>query len=144
MADMSEHPNAALVRPAWTAWAAGDESLLPSIWAADAVYHAPGNNRLFTGEHVGRDAVIAMLARTRPSVDSYECELVDVLGSDDHVTAWLQVTAHKGAAKIEYRNLITMRMRDGLVTEAWGNYSPQAETDRFQALPRGEGADVGG
>jgi len=53
---MADHPNAALLRKGYDAFAKGDTATLTDLFSEDVVWHLPGRN-LISGEHKGRDAV---------------------------------------------------------------------------------------
>ena len=57
---MSEHPNAARAREGFERFVQGDLPALLDLFADDAVWHVPGSMAL-SGEHRGRDAIIAFL-----------------------------------------------------------------------------------
>ena len=59
---MSEHPNAARAREGFERFE-GDLPALLDLFADDAVWHVPGS-RALSGEHRGRDAIIAFLRGT--------------------------------------------------------------------------------
>jgi hypothetical protein len=59
---MAQHPNQALVRRGFQAFNDGDMQTLIELIADDAVQVVPGNSML-SGEHKGREAILAMYAR---------------------------------------------------------------------------------
>jgi len=56
---MAEHPDAAVVRRACTAFQQGDLDTLSTLVTADVVQHVPGDNML-AGHHKGRDACMQL------------------------------------------------------------------------------------
>ncbi|RNG27406.1 nuclear transport factor 2 family protein [Streptomyces botrytidirepellens] len=56
---MAEHPDAAVVRRACTAFQQGDLDTLSTLVTADLVQHVPGDNML-SGHHKGRDACMQL------------------------------------------------------------------------------------
>ena len=59
---MADHPNADLIRRAYAAFQQGDLDTVRSLFDADIVWHAPGNNQL-SGDHSGVDNVLALFGR---------------------------------------------------------------------------------
>ena len=61
---MSEHPNVALVRRGYEAFANGDAETLAELIAEDAVWHVGGRN-LFTDTYRGREAIFTYFRKLR-------------------------------------------------------------------------------
>ncbi|WP_262703460.1 MULTISPECIES: nuclear transport factor 2 family protein [Streptomyces] len=56
---MGEHPDAAVVRRACTAFQEGDLDTLSTLLTADVMQHVPGDN-MISGHHKGRDACMRL------------------------------------------------------------------------------------
>src|SRR5690242_6759486 len=59
---MAEHPDVALVRRGYAAFAAGDMTTLSELLAEDARQYQPGSGAI-SGEYRGRDGILAFYAR---------------------------------------------------------------------------------
>jgi uncharacterized protein len=59
---LAEHPNAALIRRLFQAFAERDFATAQSIIAEDAVWHFPGTRGALAGEHRGHEAIFRFLA----------------------------------------------------------------------------------
>lgn len=84
---MSEHPNATRAREGFERFVQGDLAALLDLFAADAVWLVPGSMAL-SGEHRGRDAIIAFLRGTAELTGgTYRVELLWTVADDDHLVA---------------------------------------------------------
>ncbi|OKK19818.1 SnoaL-like polyketide cyclase [Streptomyces sp. CB00455] len=59
---MSEHPDCALVRRGYEAFAKGDMETLGRLMTADVIHHVPGSGPM-SGHHKGREAVLDLYRR---------------------------------------------------------------------------------
>ena len=94
---MNEHPNAAIVRSAYEAFATGDGAALAALLDDDITWHesTPG----FEGDYRGRDQALALLGRVVQEMEGMKMSPVhDVLASDDHVVVLHELTARATAA----------------------------------------------
>src|SRR5262249_24668448 len=80
---MSAQEDAELVRRGYDAFIAGDMEWMNEHLHENIVWHVPGDNR-FSGDHRGREAVLALFANL-VSVVVPEFDIHDVVASDDHV-----------------------------------------------------------
>jgi hypothetical protein len=84
---VSEHPNAARAREGFARFVQGDLPALLDLFADDAVWHVPGSMAL-SGEHRGRDAIIAFLRGTAELTGgTYRVELLWTVADGDHLVA---------------------------------------------------------
>jgi ketosteroid isomerase-like protein len=128
---MAEHPNTALLRRGYDAYAKGDMATLTEMLSADVVWHAPGNNP-FSGEHRGRDAVFAMFARTAAlSGGTHRIELHDVLANDEHAVALIRETASRQGKELDLLETAVYHISNGKATEAWAFLYDQRASDEF-------------
>src|SRR3989304_193111 len=89
---MAEHPNAALIRAGYQAFAAGDMGKVGELFSPDIVWHAPGSNPL-SGDQVGAEAVFANFGKLfELTAGTFGQEIHDVVANADHVvvlvTGW--------------------------------------------------------
>ena len=81
---MPDHPNAALLRKGYEAFARGDIAALTDMFAEDMVWHLSGDN-LISGEHKGRDAVFAVFAKTMELTGgTFKIDLHDIVANVYH------------------------------------------------------------
>jgi uncharacterized protein len=130
---MAATADAARIRDGYAAFNRGDVDALIALFAEDIVWHFPGTSKL-AGEHVGRDATLAMLGEYgAASGGTLQANLIDVMASDDHVTGWGRDTAATNGRTLDINSVVVFTMRDGKVTEALHVVDDQAALDAFLA-----------
>ncbi|TET99249.1 MAG: nuclear transport factor 2 family protein [Dehalococcoidia bacterium] len=128
---MPEHPNVALLRRGYEAFAKGDMATLTELFSEDTVWHEPGNNPL-SGEQRGREAVFAMFGRTAQlSGGTYRVELHDVLANDEHAVALSRMTGTRQGKETNSVAVQVYHMRNEKITEAWNFFQDQRAYDEF-------------
>jgi ketosteroid isomerase-like protein len=133
MAGMGATENADRIRQGYAAFNRGDVDALVDLFAEDLVWHFPGTSKL-AGDHVGRDACLAMLGEySAASGGTLRADLVDVMASDEHVTGWARDTAEAGGRTLDTDSVVVFTMRDGKVTEARHLVGDPASLDAFLA-----------
>jgi uncharacterized protein (TIGR02246 family) len=127
-----EHPNAALIRRLYSAWAAGDMATVRECFAPDAVWHVPGRS-LIAGDHRGWEAIARdFYGRLRELTDgSFKAELTDVLADDRVGVALQHATGTRGERRLDIGACQVMRLRDGKIVEVRSHYSDQYALDAF-------------
>jgi ketosteroid isomerase-like protein len=79
--------NVALIRRGFEAFNTGDVATLSEILATDCVQHMAGNNR-FTGDHKGRDNILAMYGEMAQLTDgTMQAVLSDVYATEHGAVA---------------------------------------------------------
>jgi len=127
---MTEHPNAAAARRSYEAWNSGDLDVIREYFTDDAVLHLAGNNAM-SGAYRGRDAVMDAIARDIQGWGPH-AEGETILGSDDHVIVFCQVTSERDGKTLDVvlAQAITFNA-EGKVTEAWFLPNDQRAYDQF-------------
>ena len=128
---MAEHPNAALLRKGYEAFARGDIAALTDMFAEDMVWHVPGNN-LISGEHKGRDAVFAVFAKTMELTGgTFKIDLHDIVANDEHTVSLSRASASRQGKQLDLRGADIYHIRNGKVTEWWSFVEDQRLDDEF-------------
>ena len=129
---MAEHPNVALLRRGYEAFAKGDMATLTELWSEDAVWHAGSGNNPLAGDHMGRDAVFAAFAKVAElSGGTFRIELHDVLANDEHAVAMTRNTGNRQGKQLDSLDVALYHIRNGRVTEAWAFSQDQRAEDEF-------------
>jgi ketosteroid isomerase-like protein len=128
---MAEHPNAALLRKGYEAFARGDIAALTDMFAEDMVWHVPGNN-LISGEHKGRDAVFAVFAKTMELTGgTFKIDLHDIVANDEHTVSLSRASASRQGKQLDLRGVDIYHIRNGKVKEMWSFSEDQHQDDEF-------------
>ncbi len=128
---MSEHPNAAIVRRGYDAFAAYDLEGIRDLFTDDAIFHIGGRNPL-TGRYTGKDAVLGLLADlVSRSGGTYKSEVHDILANDDHAAALTHETGQREGRTLDDNLVAVYHMRDGKVSEGWFHPGDTYADDEF-------------
>ena len=128
---MAEHPNVALIKRWYKAFAEGNyPPIIADLLAEDVVWHLPGRHPL-SGDHRGRDAVMAAILRFDELSASLQLEVHDVLASDEHAVALLRATGTREGKRYDGLEIDVFHIRGGRVTEFWSFSEDQRVTDEF-------------
>jgi uncharacterized protein len=127
-----EHPNAAIVRRMYQAFAVRDMQTLRELFADDAVWHLPGRSRI-SGDYRGADSIVNdFMARIGPlSGNTLKVELLDIAVGDDHAVAIQHATAAHEGRTLDVTACQVMRIRGGKIIEVQGHYSDLYAMDAF-------------
>jgi hypothetical protein len=125
------HPNEALVRNGYEAFAKGDMQTVNELFADDIVWHVPGKSQL-AGDYKGKDQVFDWFAKLiNLSGGTFQQEIHDVVANDDHAIVLATLSAEREGARLQDRNVHVLHVRDGKVTEFWGYAEDQYGDDEF-------------
>ena len=125
---MTEHPNAVTVRRSFEAWNSGRLDVIREYLSEDAVMHFAGNNAM-SGTYRGQDAVMDVLV-SQPGFPHAEMETI--LASDDHIIAFLNVTAERDGKTLDVVLAMPMKLNaEGKIREVWYLANDQRGYDEF-------------
>jgi ketosteroid isomerase-like protein len=127
----AEHPNVALTRQGYQAFAAGDMATLAELIADDCVWHVPGSHPM-AGDYRGRDAILGFFARLVDETGGQlQVELVDCMANDERTSSVTRATASRKGRTITMNETHLARLRDGRIVEFWEVPDDQAAADQF-------------
>lgn len=130
---MAEHPNAVVIRDGFEMFNRADIEGLTGLIAADAVQRMPGNN-VVSGEHKGRDAILAMYGKLgEMTAGTFRAVPEQVYANDDRVVVIYHGTAERGAKRLDTRRAIVFEMQGGKITGLDDISSDTAVDDDFFA-----------
>jgi uncharacterized protein len=134
---MTEHPNAALVRNGYQAFASADLKTIRAAFADTAQWESAGRNWL-VGRYSGPDAIIAYLqAVFAYSEGTYRTDVHDILANDERAVALQCLSASRSDGKtLDTNGAIVFDITDGKVTSvrAWP-WDLYAEDDFYGTEP---------
>lgn len=123
---MAEHPNVALIRDGYAAFARGDLAALSGFFDANVQWHE-GGRHVLSGEYLGIEAVFGLFGKLIEVTEgSLSLELHAVFADDEHGVALVTTRASRGGRSIVVNGAHVMHMRDGKVVEFW-----DASTDQY-------------
>ena len=130
---MSDHPNVALMRSLYDAFAARDVDALGALLAS-CIWHIPGEN-VIAGTYNGGEEIKWLFAKARGLTDDTLTFTVhDVVGEGEHVVGLDRVTAMRSDGRtIDQNRIVIGHVRDGALTEVWLNVEDQYAFDEFWA-----------
>lgn len=126
---MDPHPNVAIVRRAFEAYASGDLDALAEAFTDDVVWHVPGTNR-FSGLFAGLDVAMDRLRRMREADVETTLEVHDVVANDDHAVALVHLhVRNANGQRYDQQQVQVWHMREGRCHEYWAMNQDQAVLD---------------
>lgn len=129
---MAEHPNAALVRTGYEAFARGDMATLSELFASDVLWHEAGKGFALAGDYKGQEAVFTMFARLLELTQgNFAIRLEDCIADDRQAVAVHTVTARRGLRTYTAREAVVFHLLDGKVTDAWHTVPDVEAFDAF-------------
>jgi ketosteroid isomerase-like protein len=128
---MSAQEDAELVRRGYDAFIAGDMEFLNEHLHENVVWHAPGTN-LLSGDHTGREEVLAFFARS-VQVALPEFQIHDIVASDDHVVGLSTITWRRNDDQSTFEDHVAQvfHLDGGRVLEVWTMAEDLAGFDEF-------------
>jgi len=127
------HPNEELLRQGFEAFSKGDMETISGLLADDVVWHNPGRGPL-AGDHRGRDAVLAVLAKQMELTGgTFRVELHDVLANDEHGLVLSKATAEREGKTWADNGILVFHIKDRKASEVWLHPGDLYAADEFFA-----------
>jgi ketosteroid isomerase-like protein len=131
---MVEHSNEYLVRNLFDAFQRGDVVTIYASMAEDAVWHFPGRKGQLAGDHKGREAIFAFLAKPAALTGGFfTVELIDVLANDENAVAIYRAIGERDGRELNNPTCLRMRIEDGKIVEFWEFVWDVYQDDEFWA-----------
>jgi uncharacterized protein len=125
---------ARLINEFYAARARRDWVAVRELLAADVIWHEAGDED-YSGDHRGRDEVVALLQRLVDVTEgSFRLEPVDFIATAEHVATNVRWSADRGGTRVEGNDLAVYRIADGVIAGAWffpDGFDPDALTEVF-------------
>lgn len=131
---MSEHPNVALLRSGYAAFASGDLAILDALFADDVVWHVAGRSPL-AGVYKGKEQLFGGFfgALAERSGGTFTVDVDHIVADDEHAVAVVGHQASHLGRTLATRDVDTFTIRDGRIVEAWSTSFDPYESDEFWA-----------
>jgi uncharacterized protein len=110
--------NEAAIRRYCEAWSTGDVPTIIDCYHDDLVLHYFGRSPL-AGEHRGKAAALAVLARVQQLTSRRLLEIHDVLVSENHAGVLTREQLERDDRRLETRRVLVYHIRDGKLVEGW-------------------------
>jgi hypothetical protein len=105
--------NVALIKRGFEAFNKGDIKALSELLAKDCVQHMAGNNR-FSGDHKGRDNILAMYGEMAELTDgTMQAELTEVYASEHGAVALYAAKANRKGKTLNDKFALVFALVDG-------------------------------
>ena len=131
---MGEHPNVAKYREIHEMLQTGSFDAVFDALDDDVVWHQIGAETLH-----GKEAVKeSMSGMEEFGAGSFELDIHDVVGNDEHVVGLVETTLRMGDQSFTYRTAEIAHMKDGKVTERWAFSDDTERINRFFGSMGGE------
>jgi ketosteroid isomerase-like protein len=128
---MAEHPNVALLRKGYEAFATGDMETMASILSEDVVWHATGRN-VFSGDYKGVEETLTYFGKlVERTGGTFKADMHTVLADDDHAVGMHHDTAERDGKRLDVNEVLVMHVRDGKIFEAWELFTDPYAYDEF-------------
>jgi len=128
---MAEHPNVALLRKGYEAFAKGDLDTLRGLFADDIVWHSPGNN-ILSGDYKGHEEVFGFFGRiVQETGGKFSNDIHDVLANDEHAAVMVNVHAERNGKTLDAPAVHIFHVNGGKVGEFWAFGQDSNELDAF-------------
>ncbi|MEX2394357.1 MAG: nuclear transport factor 2 family protein [Actinomycetota bacterium] len=128
---MSEHPNAAIARESYEAFARGDLQTVGQNITDDVVWHVGGRSPV-AGDYKGQDEVFGLFGRLfELSEGTLKLDVHDILADDDHAVALVTMSADRNGKHLDMRSVHVMNIQEGRTREFWAFDEDQAADDAF-------------
>jgi ketosteroid isomerase-like protein len=115
VAEVEEHPNAALVKRACVAARKGDRATVEELFSDEAELYVPGKN-LLAGLYEGRDGVMDFYAKAKElSGGTLKAFLHDVVANDRHAFAIENFLASRNGRNLDSRDVTVYHVVDGRI-----------------------------
>jgi uncharacterized protein len=122
--------NTAIVRAYAQAWQDGDAATLVGFYHDEFVLHYFGQSQL-AGNHVGKPAALAALAKVQQLTNRKLITVHDVLAGPGHGAILAHEKWERDGRTLEVPRMFVYHLRDGKLSECWVYDDDQRAVDEF-------------
>lgn len=116
---MAEHPDVALIRGGYEAFAKGDMDAVSAVFADDIAWHIPGRNQL-AGDRTSKDEVFDLFGKLVELTDgTFHLEVHDIVGGDDHVVVLASEHGNRNGKTLGGNHCHVWHVSGGKAVEFW-------------------------
>jgi ketosteroid isomerase-like protein len=116
---MADHPDIALIKQGYEAFNKPDIEALSALIAEDAVQHMPEGSNQLTGDHKGRDSILAMYGRMAELTNGTFKAQPKLFATDGRGTVVVQhdYAGTRDGRDVGQSNCIIFRVEHGQIVE---------------------------
>jgi ketosteroid isomerase-like protein len=122
--------NARVVTAYARAWQDGDAATIVALYHDDITLHYFGQSPL-AGDHVGKPAALAVLAKVQELTNRKLVKVHDVLAGPGHGAILAHENWSKDGRELDVRRVLVYHIRDGKLSECWLYDDDQRAVDEF-------------
>ena len=130
MTDAQRDANEAAVRAYAEAWERGDAATLVGLYSDGFTLHYFGRSPL-AGDHAGKAAALATLAKVQQLTNRKLVEVHDVLAGAGHGAVMAKERWEREGKTLDVQRVLVYHVRDGLLDECWIFDDDQRAVDEF-------------
>jgi uncharacterized protein len=124
--------NLAVVQRYAMAWRSGDRAAIADCYHDDFTLHYFGDNP-FAGDHAGKRAALATLARFAERTNRRLISIVDVMAGPKRAAIIARESFERGGRTAELERILVYAIKDEKLHECWVYDGDRAVVDRFLA-----------
>lgn len=124
--------NLAVVQRYATAWRSGDRATIADCYHDDFTLHYFGDNP-FAGDHAGKRAALATLARFAERTSRRLISIVDVMAGPKRAAIIARETFEREGRTAEFERILVYAIKDEKLHECWVYDGDRTLIDRFLA-----------
>jgi ketosteroid isomerase-like protein len=127
-ATTGDHPNVALIKRYYEAYAKSDLATIREVLAPDIVWRIPGHHPL-SGTKRGPDEVVAFFNQLAKA--NFKAEVLFLGGNDEYVVDYHRGYSASGNAKLDILWCLVFRIRENKIVEVTNFAADQHAADAF-------------
>ena len=129
--EVVEHSPQEVLRDLFAALARCDLHALEELVSDDAIWHLPGNHA-FSGDHAGKDGILALAARMQEHTAELLLDVDEVVAANAHVAVVGNMWGDReGKILFGAGEVVVFRVEGAKVVEGWTYVFDTTELDRF-------------
>ena len=114
------------------AWRLGDRAAIADCYHDDFTLHYFGENP-FAGDHAGKQAALATLAKFAERTNRKLISIVDVMAGPQRAVIVARESFQRNGRRAEFERVLVYAIRDGKLHECWVHDGDRAVVDLFLA-----------
>jgi uncharacterized protein len=127
---MGREEDEAVARAYADAWRRGDAAAVVALYHDAIVLHYSGRSPL-AGDHVGKPAALAALAKIQQLTNRQPVAIHDIMTGDEHTAILAKERWERDGKVLDLDRVFLYHIRDGKFVECWAYDDDQRAVDEF-------------